>query len=42
MTMVVVMSVWQGLGYNMLIFSAVLEQLPESVIEAAASTARRA
>lgn len=35
MTMVVVMSVWQGLGYNMLIFSAVLEQLPESVIEAA-------
>ena len=29
------MSVWQGLGYNMLIFSAVLEQLPDSVIEAA-------
>lgn len=35
MVMVVVMSVWQGLGYNMLIFSAALEQLPESVIEAA-------
>lgn len=35
MIMVVVMSVWQGLGYNMLIFSAALEQLPESVVEAA-------
>ncbi len=35
MIMVVVMSVWQGVGYNMLIFSAALEQLPESVIEAA-------
>ncbi|MFB6609479.1 carbohydrate ABC transporter permease [Agromyces sp. NPDC056379] len=35
MIMVVMMSVWQGLGYNMLIFSAALEQLPESVIEAA-------
>ena len=35
MVMVVTMSVWQGLGYNMLIFSAVLEQLPDSVIEAA-------
>ncbi|MDO5065754.1 MAG: sugar ABC transporter permease [Propionibacteriaceae bacterium] len=35
MTMVVVMSVWQGMGYNMLIFSAVLEQLPETVLEAA-------
>lgn len=35
MIMVVVMSVWQGLGYNMLIFSAALEQLPESVMEAA-------
>lgn len=35
MIMVVVMSVWQGLGYNMLIFSAALEQLPDSVIEAA-------
>lgn len=34
MVMVVVMSVWQGLGYNMLIFSAALEQLPESVVEA--------
>ena len=35
MIMVVVMSVWQGVGYNMLIFSAALEQLPESVVEAA-------
>ena len=35
MVMVVTMSVGQGLGYNMLIFSAVLEQLPDSVIEAA-------
>lgn len=35
MVMVVAMSVWQGLGYNMLIFSAGLEQLPESVLEAA-------
>ncbi|MFT3887869.1 MAG: sugar ABC transporter permease [Arachnia sp.] len=36
MIMVVAMSVWQGLGYNMLIFSAGLEQLPDSVLEAAA------
>lgn len=35
MIMIVVMSVWQGLGYNMLIFSAALEQLPDSVVEAA-------
>ena len=35
MAMVVAMSVWQGLGYNMLIFSAALEQLPDSVLEAA-------
>ncbi|GAA4431553.1 sugar ABC transporter permease [Georgenia halophila] len=35
MVMVVVMSVWQGMGYNMLIFSAALEQLPEPVLEAA-------
>ena len=35
MFMVVTMSVWQGLGYNMLIFSAALEQLPEPVVEAA-------
>lgn len=35
MVMIVIMSVWQGMGYNMLIFSAALEQLPESVIEAA-------
>lgn len=35
MIMIVVMSVWQGMGYNMLIFSAALEQMPESVLEAA-------
>lgn len=35
MIMVVIMSVWAGMGYNMLIFSAALEQLPESVLEAA-------
>ncbi len=35
MIMVVIMSVWQGLGYNMLIFSAALEQMPDSVMEAA-------
>ncbi|WP_265520252.1 carbohydrate ABC transporter permease [Oerskovia flava] len=35
MIMVVVMSVWQGMGYNMLIFSAALEQLPAPVVEAA-------
>lgn len=35
MMMIVIMAVWQGLGYNMLIFSAAIEQLPESVMEAA-------
>lgn len=35
MVMVVVMSVWQGMGYNMLIFCAAIEQLPEPVLEAA-------
>lgn len=35
MIMVVVMSVWAGMGYNMLIFSAAIEQLPETVMEAA-------
>ncbi len=35
MIMVVLMSVWQGIGYNMLIFSAALEQLPDSIVEAA-------
>lgn len=35
MIMIVVMSVWQGAGYNMLIFSAALEELPDSVMEAA-------
>ncbi len=35
MIMIVIMSVWQGLGYNMLIFSAAIDQLPTTVIEAA-------
>lgn len=35
MISVVVMSVWAGMGYNMLILSAALEQLPQSVVEAA-------
>ncbi|WP_413451929.1 sugar ABC transporter permease [Georgenia phoenicis] len=35
MVMVVVMSVWQGMGYNMLIFSAALEQVSPAVVEAA-------
>lgn len=35
MIMIVIMSVWQGAGYNMLIFSAALEELPDSVMEAA-------
>lgn len=35
MAMLVVVCVWQGLGYNMIIFSAAIEQLPESVMEAA-------
>lgn len=32
---VVVMSVWQGFGYNMLVFSAALDAVPQSLIEAA-------
>lgn len=35
MLAIVAMSLWQGLGYNMLIFSAAIEQLPASVLEAA-------
>jgi len=35
MIAVVVMSVWAGMGYNMLVLSAALEQLPVSVLEAA-------
>ncbi len=35
MMAIVVMSVWAGMGYNMLILTAALEQLPASVIEAA-------
>jgi multiple sugar transport system permease protein len=32
---VVVMSVWQGFGYNMLVFSAALDAVPASLVEAA-------
>jgi multiple sugar transport system permease protein len=32
---IVMMSVWQGFGYNMLIFSAALDAVPESITEAA-------
>lgn len=32
---IVVMTVWQGFGYNMLVFSAALDTVPESQIEAA-------
>lgn len=35
MAAVVLMSVWQGFGYNMLIFSAGLDAIPDSVQEAA-------
>lgn len=35
MLAVVLMSVWQGFGYNMLIFSAGLDSIPDSIQEAA-------
>jgi multiple sugar transport system permease protein len=35
MLAVVAMSVWQGFGYNMLIFSAALDSVPENQLEAA-------
>jgi len=35
MLSIVVMSVWAGMGYNMLVLTAALEQLPTEVIEAA-------
>ncbi|MEV7084808.1 sugar ABC transporter permease [Streptomyces sp. NPDC093085] len=35
MLAIVAMSVWQGFGYNMLIFSAALDAVPENLIEAA-------
>ena len=35
MIAIVVMSVWQGFGYNMLVFSAALDSVPESQLEAA-------
>ncbi len=36
MIAIVVMSVWQGFGYNMLVFSAALDAVPENLTEAAA------
>lgn len=35
MSSVVVMSVWQGFGYNMLVFSAGLDAVPQDLLEAA-------
>jgi len=35
MLAIVVMTVWQGFGYNMLVFSAALDSVPDSQIEAA-------
>jgi multiple sugar transport system permease protein len=35
MAAVVLMSVWQGFGYNMLVFSAGLDAIPQSLHEAA-------
>lgn len=35
MIAIVVMSVWAGMGYNMLVLTAALEQVPTSVLEAA-------
>ena len=35
MPAIILMAVWKSFGYNMLIFSAALEQLPESIMEAA-------
>ncbi|WP_415854896.1 carbohydrate ABC transporter permease [Sinomonas sp. G460-2] len=36
MVAIVAMSVWQGFGYNMLVFSAALDAVPENLAEAAA------
>ncbi|MFD7711531.1 carbohydrate ABC transporter permease [Streptomyces sp. NPDC059785] len=35
MVAIVVMSVWQGFGYNMIVFSSALDSVPESQLEAA-------
>ena len=36
MPAVVLLSIWQGFGYNMLVFSAALDAVPSSLVEAAA------
>jgi multiple sugar transport system permease protein len=33
---VILLSVWQGFGYNMLVFSAALDGIPDSITDAAA------
>ena len=35
MPAVVLLSIWQGFGYNMLVFSAALDAVPDSLVEAA-------
>ncbi len=35
MPAIVLMTVWQGFGYNMLVFSAALDSVPDSLVEAA-------
>ncbi len=35
MPAIVLMSVWQGFGYNMLIFSSALDNVPEDIVQAA-------
>jgi multiple sugar transport system permease protein len=35
MATIVLMSVWQGFGYNMLVFSAGLDAIPDTILEAA-------
>ena len=36
MPSVVLLSIWQGFGYNLLVFSAALDAVPASLVEAAA------
>jgi len=35
MLAIVAMSVWQGFGYNLLVFSAALDAVPEQLLDAA-------
>jgi multiple sugar transport system permease protein len=36
MWVIVIMSLWQGFGYNLMVFASALEQVPENLTEAAA------